>query len=143
MSIPSTAACLICSARATRVIATYDVWAFDGDTMDTLTTVNNGFEALRLVEEYNEFTEISPFILLTAFAVAHGPAPEARAADIPISNGVAGATAVCDIFKELCDCAESPLESPREARRNTQWRGATHRRRLEVGRVLGRSRSGR
>jgi len=83
---------------------TYDVWAFDGDTMDTLTTVDNGFEALKLVEEYNEFTEISPFILLTAFAVAHGPPPEARAADVPVTS-VAGATPVCDIFKEFCDCA--------------------------------------
>jgi len=85
--------------------STYDVWAFDGDSMDTLTTVDNGFEALKLVEKYNEFTEISPFILLTAFAVAHGPVPEARMEVQAFSSNVAAATPVCDIFKEFCDCA--------------------------------------
>ncbi len=84
---------------------TYDVWTFDGDAMDTLTTVDNGFEALKLVEEYNEFTEISPFILLTAFAVAHGPVPESRSELLVGRSNVAGATPVCDIFKEFCDCA--------------------------------------
>ena len=57
---------------------TYDVWAFDGDDMDQYLTVPNGYEVLKLVEQYNDFKSISPYLLLTAFAAAHGPQHEAR-----------------------------------------------------------------
>ncbi|MGB1014879.1 MAG: hypothetical protein ACPG4T_12145 [Nannocystaceae bacterium] len=82
---------------------TYDVWAFDGDNMDQFVTVENGYRALKIVEEYNEFKEISPFILLTGFAVAHTALPEAR---LPIyCTDTAETPPVCDIFREFCDCA--------------------------------------
>ncbi|MCB9754500.1 MAG: hypothetical protein H6713_31565 [Myxococcales bacterium] len=84
---------------------TYDVWAFDGDAMDSFTTVPNGYEALRLVEQYNEFKTISPYILLTAFAAAHAGTPEARIAHKAEDKNVAETPPVCEIFKEFCDCA--------------------------------------
>ena len=85
---------------------TYDVWAFDGDAMDQFLTVPDGYEALKLVEEYNEFKTISPYLLLTAFASAHGGTPEARHI-IPCDYGLSKAAPppVCEIFKEFCDCA--------------------------------------
>jgi len=86
---------------------TYDVWAFDGDNKEQYVTVPNGYEALKVVEAYNEFRSISPHILLMAIAAAHTPVPEART-QIFCSGGldrVAAATPVCDIFKEFCDCA--------------------------------------
>jgi hypothetical protein len=82
---------------------TYDVWAFDGDDMDNFLTVPNGFEALKLVEQYNEFKTISPYIMLMAFAAAHTTVPEAR---IPtFCSDTAATPPVCEIFKEFCDCA--------------------------------------
>lgn len=82
---------------------TYDVWAFDGDAMDQFLTVPNGYEALKLVEQYNDFKSISPFIMLMAFAAAHTTVPEAR---VPIHCGdTAVSPPVCEIFKEFCDCA--------------------------------------
>lgn len=88
----------------------YDVWAFDGDAMDTTTTVPNGFEALKIVEQYNEFKQISPFILLTAFVAAHNPTPEPRCISYQEGYQVSDAKfraetpPVCGIFKEFCDC---------------------------------------
>jgi hypothetical protein len=65
--------------------------------------VPNGFEALKLVEQYNAFKTISPYILLTAVAVGHTSTPEAR---VPTKCSDTAATpVVCDIFKEFCDCA--------------------------------------
>ncbi|MCA9637425.1 MAG: hypothetical protein KC420_15470 [Myxococcales bacterium] len=90
---------------------TYDVWAFDGDAMDTTTTVDNGFEALKLVEQYNDFTQISPYILLTAFAAAHIPTPEPRCTSYQEGyqqkepDWRAATPPVCEIFQEFCDCA--------------------------------------
>ena len=89
---------------------TYDVWAFDGDAMDSFSTVPNGFEALKLVEQYNDFKSIPPYLLLTAFAAAHNGTPEAR---IPLclpglkcrDQSVAAQPPVCELFKEFCDCA--------------------------------------
>ena len=82
---------------------TYDVWAFDGDAMDQFLTVPNGYEALKLVEQYNDFKSISPYIMLMAFAVAHTTVPEAR---IPTACGdTAVSPPVCETFKEFCDCA--------------------------------------
>lgn len=83
---------------------TYEVWAFDGDTQDMFVTVEDGYQALQMVEQYNGFTDISPYIMLMAFAVAHTPAViEART---PSScTNTASEPTVCDIFKEFCDCA--------------------------------------
>ena len=85
----------------------YDVWAFDGpDNKNQDLTVPNGFEALKIVEQYNEFKTISPYILLPAFASAHTPASEARnVSDCTSSSRSASAPVVCEIFKEFCDCA--------------------------------------
>lgn len=82
---------------------TYEVWAFDGGNKDQFLTVPNGYEALKLVEQYNEFKTISPYILLAAFAVAHTSPPEART---PSScTNTAATPVVCELFKEFCDCA--------------------------------------
>ncbi len=83
---------------------TYDVWAFDADMEDQHLTVENGFEALKLVDNYNDFKLISPHILLMAFAVAHTEGPEARSTGAS-TNILAATPPVCDIFKEFCDCA--------------------------------------
>jgi len=83
---------------------TYDVWAFDGEAMDSFSTVPNGYEALKLVEQYNEFKTISPYLLLTAFAAAHSTRLEARGGLICQWN-TAAAPPICEIFKEFCDCA--------------------------------------
>lgn len=81
----------------------YEVWAFDGDNKDQFLTVPNGFEALKLVEQYNSFKTISPYILLAAVSIGHTSTPEAR---VPVHCGdTAAAPVVCDIFKEFCDCA--------------------------------------
>lgn len=83
--------------------STYDVWAFDGEAMDQFLTVPNGYEALKLVEQYNDFKTISPYIMLMAFAAAHTTLPEAR---VPIHCfDTAAPPPVCEIFKEFCDCA--------------------------------------
>lgn len=84
---------------------TYEIWAFDGPNKDTFLTAPNGFEALRIVEQYNEFKTISPFILLSAFAFAHDEIPEARLRVFCNSGASAAKPAVCEIFKEFCDCA--------------------------------------
>ncbi|MBK8265561.1 MAG: hypothetical protein IPK80_30055 [Nannocystis sp.] len=89
---------------------TYDVWAFDGDAMDSFSTVPNGFEALKLVEQYNEFKTLPPYLLLTAFAAAHNATPEARIPLCNINNScpkgqLAAQPPVCELFKEFCDCA--------------------------------------
>ena len=87
--------------------STYDVWVFDDSIKkDMDVTVPNGYEALKLVEQYNGFKAISPYILLTAFAFAHTPAPEARCGGYGwLQTTTASPQAVCDIFKEFCDCA--------------------------------------
>jgi len=84
---------------------TYDVWAFDGEAMDSFSTVPNGYEALKLVEQYNEFKTLPPYLLLTAFGAAHNATPEARGT-IPVGvQNTAAPAPVCEIFKEFCDCA--------------------------------------
>lgn len=83
---------------------TYDIWAFDGDSMDQFLTVADGYEALRVVEQYNEFKSISPYLLLMAFSAAHAATPEARSTP-SCSTDTAATPPVCEIFKEFCDCA--------------------------------------
>ncbi len=83
---------------------TYDVWAFDGDAMDSFSTVPNGYEALKVVEQYNDFKTLPPYLLLTAFAAAQNATPEARVGLFAKPN-TAAPPPVCEIFKEFCDCA--------------------------------------
>jgi hypothetical protein len=83
---------------------TYDVWAFDGDAMDSFQTVPNGYEALKVVEQYNDFKTLPPYLLLTAFAAAQNATPEARVGLFAKPN-TAAPPPVCEIFKEFCDCA--------------------------------------
>lgn len=85
--------------------STYDIWAFNGDNKDQFLTAPNGFEALKIVEQYNEFKSISPYILLTAFASAHATGPAARFTLRCAVSNTAAVPPVCDIFKEFCDCA--------------------------------------
>ncbi len=84
---------------------TYDIWAFDGDAMDSFSTVPNGYEALKLVEQYNDFKSIPPYLLLTAFAAAHNATTEARMVIKAELGNSAAPPPVCEIFKEFCDCA--------------------------------------
>lgn len=84
---------------------TYQVWAYDNANKDQELQVQNGFEALKVVEQYNEYKTISPYIFLTAFAVAHTSAPEARSVINCLADNTADAPVVCDLFKEFCDCA--------------------------------------
>lgn len=81
----------------------YRVWAFEDLSMVQTVRAPDGYEALRLVEKYNEFKALSPYVLLTAFAIAHSPTPEARAS-IPCRD-TALTPPVCDLFKEFCECA--------------------------------------
>ena len=88
---------------------TYEVWTFDGDDQDQLLTVDDGYEALKLVEQYNGFTGISPHVLLSAFVLALSPGDlEARldgASEPNDGSQVASDPAVCALFEEFCVCA--------------------------------------
>lgn len=94
---------------------TYAVWLYQGEAKEQEVQVPDGFEALKLVEQYNEFKSISPYILLTAFAVAHTAAPEARIAVDCIEKNSNVTPPVCDLFKEFCDCAACLVLSRRGA----------------------------
>src|SRR5262249_52424504 len=64
----------------------YNVYTFAGSTQGEYIGAENGIEALRLVEQSNEFKTISPYILLTAFATAHSAPPEARTITRCVTN---------------------------------------------------------
>ncbi len=90
---------------------TYDVWSFDDEVSDRteVETVPDGYAAMRRVDEFNGFSAISPHVILTGFALAHGPTPEARYPGITINVGDAppinaSPTPVCSTFKAFCDC---------------------------------------
>ncbi len=83
---------------------TYDLWTFAGESQDNIVTVSDGYEALQVVEQYNGFKDISPYILLMAFAVAQTPATLESRLAIDCDD-TAAEPAVCDIFREFCDCA--------------------------------------
>jgi len=83
---------------------TYQVWTYARNGKEGELQVPNGFEALKIVAQYNELKTISPYIFLTAFALAHTSAPEARAPNSAESNAAA-TPVVCELFKEFCDCA--------------------------------------
>lgn len=83
---------------------TYVVWTFDETTgEDTRQTVPNGFEALQIVREYNDFSTVSPHVMLTAFALAHTSSPEGRTPTQCVDT--AQGPPVCSLFEEFCDCA--------------------------------------
>ncbi len=92
---------------------TYEVWTFDDAVSDRtdVETVPDGYTAMRRVDAFNGFSEISPHVILTGFALAHGPTPEARFVRPPDTKNVrppptteAGTTPVCSTFKAFCDC---------------------------------------
>lgn len=84
---------------------TYEIWAFEGETKEQFLTAPDGYEALKIVEQYNGFKGISPYILLTAIAVAHTSTPEARFVTQCTVSNTAETPVVCDIFEEFCECA--------------------------------------
>jgi len=94
---------------------TYSVWTYVGENFEQedFVEVENGYEALRIVETYNEFMSTSPYILLAAYAAAlSAPGLEAR---MPAPNSYMGLPknptnnadepGVCVIFSEFCECA--------------------------------------
>lgn len=89
---------------------TYTVWTFDDEVAGgrlNETTVATGYEALRLVEKYNDFNTIEPHIMLAAVAFGHTGVPEARVAVQCESGDLSEALrpSICSLFKEFCDCA--------------------------------------
>ncbi|MCB9546667.1 MAG: hypothetical protein H6706_12545 [Myxococcales bacterium] len=67
----------------------------------------NGRAAVDAVEASLGFRDLPPHMLMTAFALAHTTAPEARS---PIqcstsSLGMAAAPTVCAVFEDFCNCA--------------------------------------
>lgn len=88
------------------VDGTYEVDIASGEEWTTIATDATGYEALQTVATYNEYTTITPHILLLAFAVANTPSTlETRIPQTCVSGGVAASPAVCSIFREFCDCA--------------------------------------
>ena len=82
---------------------TYDVDLAIGEDWQSEGTGLTGAEALEIVKTHNEYTSITPHILLMAFAAAHTPSSlEVR---LPIICTDTSATPeVCTIFREFCDC---------------------------------------
>jgi hypothetical protein len=94
---------------------TYAVWTYVGDdeSQEDFVIAEDGYEALQIVESYNEFMETSPYILLAAYVVAlspsgleaRAPAPSAMSGSPPPPGSEATEPAVCTIFSEFCECA--------------------------------------
>lgn len=93
---------------------TYDVFTYDetfpfleGEPTSAPVTVEDGVEALWYLREYGDIETASPYVFLFAFALAHSPAYEARfqvKCNMNTSS-IAAQPAVCDVFKDFCDCA--------------------------------------
>lgn len=84
----------------------YVVWAFDDDARREMEqVVDDGYQALQTVNEYNEFNSIPPHIMMTAIAVGHASVPEVRQFVDIRSEMVAATPPVCTVFKAFCDCA--------------------------------------
>jgi len=91
---------------------TYSVWTYVGEEEEDYLVVENGYEALLVIEEYNEFKDTSPFILLAAYVAALTPSGlEARIPAGQFGEGTPGVPmnaegpGVCLIFSEFCECA--------------------------------------
>lgn len=65
--------------------------------------VGDGRAAFDEVERRVGYTDIPPHILMTAFALAHTPAPEARLSST--CGNTAAAPTVCALFEDFCNCA--------------------------------------
>lgn len=88
------------------VDGSYTVWKFDDEVdggRDREEIVDDGYEALQIVQEYAEFNTITPHVMLMAIALAHTEMPEARTPS-SCTNTALGPP-VCALFKEFCDCA--------------------------------------
>lgn len=85
---------------------TYTLWTYVGDEEEQPHSVGSGFEALLLADEFAGLSEISPHVLLMAFAMAHSPTYEARI-QVFCSGGLdqSSQPVVCEIFEEFCECA--------------------------------------
>jgi len=77
--------------------------------------LENGYEAILVIEDHNEFKDASPRILLAAYVAALTPSGlEARMPsgqfgeglpDVPKKTDDAEGPGVCLIFSEFCQCA--------------------------------------
>ncbi len=85
----------------------YEVWTYDENNpgnKEQKVDVANGYQAVEEVERRNGFKNMSPHLLLTAFALAHTPTPGARVPMTIIGGEVSNAPSMCSIFQEFCDC---------------------------------------
>lgn len=65
----------------------------------------DGLAALTLVEEYNDFSSLSDFMLITMYAQGQGAGPEFRNYnDVQTGVETARTPAVCTLFQEFCEC---------------------------------------
>lgn len=71
---------------------------------DVYEHAEDGIAALELVEEYNDFSSLSDFMLITMYAQGQGEGPEFRTPIACSTGGFARTPAVCTLFKEFCDC---------------------------------------
>ena len=84
---------------------TYDVDLAIGEDWQSEGTGLTGAEALEIVKTHNEYTTITPHILLMAFAAAHTPSTlEVRSSFLVGKANVSASPEVCTIFREFCDC---------------------------------------
>lgn len=98
---------------------TYFVIGFDDTQPDETTEIEegaDGFEAVKLVEKYADFSSMTPHMMLFAIAMGQANTPEARIADSCVApncpegceegeGSSAARPSFCSIFKEFCDCA--------------------------------------
>ena len=89
---------------------TYEIWTYDDVAgEEDRQTVPDGYQALRVVEEYSAFKDAPPHVLLMAFAMAQSSPPENRVSVECTAQltdyDQAPAPAPCDLFKEFCECA--------------------------------------
>jgi len=85
----------------------YGVRSFDDTDVSAppVEAMGDGRAAVDTVEAEVRFADVAPHILMTAFALAHTPAPEARAAVNCSQGDLAAAPTVCAIFEDFCNCA--------------------------------------
>lgn len=87
----------------------------DPPSMDQFTHAANGYEAYQTVRDFNQFSDTSPFTMVMAYAMAHGPAVAPRATNwceepncgedySDSSGGVASEGGVCTVFQGFCQC---------------------------------------
>jgi len=82
-------------------VGTFADGSFTG--ADDVQPVGDGRATFDVIEQQVGYTDIPPHVLMTAFALAHTPAPEAR---LSASCGnTAAAPTVCALFEDFCNCA--------------------------------------